>query len=254
MNHLRLFIARLLSYRLLSTKKLHVVWEYKHLAKLLKHFHVDCVFDVGANYGQYARMLRTKAKYRGLIISFEPIPDAAARLRALARNDPLWVIEECALSTDDGEKVFHVMQDSQFSSLNEPSSVDVKLFEGMNKIRRDIRVRTETLESALSRLRKKYDIHQPFLKMDTQGHDVSIVKSSPMALKQFMGLQSELSVKKIYENSCGFMEAISTYQELGFSLSAFIPNNVGHFPLLVETDCIMVRSDLVTDSDLMFNN
>lgn len=254
MSHLKSILNRLVSYRLVSTKKLHVAWEINHLAKLLKYFQVDCVFDVGANYGQYAQMLREKVKYQGLIISFEPIPNAASRLRALARNDPLWVVEECALSTDNGEKIFHVMQDSQFSSLNTPTSDEVKLFEGMNKISRDICVRTESLESALSRMRNRFDIQRPFLKMDTQGHDVSIVKGCPTALKEFIGLQSELSVKKIYQNCVGFMEAISIYQDLGFSLSAFIPNNIGHFPLLIETDCIMVRSDLVAGSDLMFNN
>jgi hypothetical protein len=42
-----------------------------------------------------------------------------------------------------------------------------------------------------------------------------------------------------------FRSAITLYEECGFHLSAFVPNNVGHFPQLIETDCIMVRDDLI---------
>ena len=44
---------------------------------LLPYLKVDCVFDVGANNGQYAQILRKHADYQGRIISFEPIPSAA---------------------------------------------------------------------------------------------------------------------------------------------------------------------------------
>ena len=64
-------------------------------------------------------------------------------------------------------------------------------------------------------------------------------------LANFVGLQSELAIKKIYEEAIDFREAITSYEELGFVLSAFVPNNQGHFPLLVETDCIMVRKELI---------
>jgi hypothetical protein len=62
---------------------------------------------------------------------------------------------------------------------------------------------------------------------------------------RFVGLQSELAVKKLYTNSVDFRSAITLYGECGFQLSAFVPNNAGYFPQLIETDCIMVRDDLI---------
>ena len=55
--------------------------EIEHLKRVLERFSVDCVFDVGANDGQYATQLRKKVGYKGLIISFEPIPESAQIIR-----------------------------------------------------------------------------------------------------------------------------------------------------------------------------
>ena len=61
---------------------------------------MDCVFDIGANNGQYAQMLRKYAGYQGRIISFEPIPSAADKIRKLAAGDPLWTVEQIALDEE----------------------------------------------------------------------------------------------------------------------------------------------------------
>src|SRR5258708_7328948 len=76
--------------RLIDRRNLYALWEEMHLQKLLLHLDVDCVFDVGANTGQYAAMLRREVGFQGLIISFEPIPKVARALRAVAKGDPLW--------------------------------------------------------------------------------------------------------------------------------------------------------------------
>ena len=94
-------------------------------------------------------------------------------------------------------------------------------------------------------LKRDLGFKAPFLKLDTQGLDVDIVRSGRDIMHEFVGLQSELSMRRIYEHSVDFREAISFYQGLGFELSALVPNNSGCFPLLVEMDCIMVRSDLL---------
>jgi hypothetical protein len=80
--------------------------------------------------------------------------------------------------------------------------------------------------------------------MDTQGFDVKIVKASPNVMRSFVGLQSELAINKLYADSVDFRDALTEYERCGFILSAFVPNNAGHFPRLVETDCLMIREDL----------
>jgi hypothetical protein len=113
---------------------------------------------------------------------------------------------------------------------------------------RSILVATETLAEAYPRLKAQYGFRRPFLKMDTQGYDMSVLRGAGDIIREFAGFQSELSVRRIYEEATDFREALTYYQSLGFDLSAFVPNNAGHFPALIEIDCIMVRSDLLADA------
>jgi FkbM family methyltransferase len=221
------------------------VWEQVQLRKVIDHFSIDCIFDVGANEGQYAQMLRDKVNYKGIIISFEPIPSAADKIRKLSKNDPLWLVDECALSDTVGTQEFNIMSSSQFSSLRTPSHDGTELFKNHNRIERKVTVKTKTLDAAYDEFQKSLNFNRPFLKMDTQGFDAEVVKSGKGSLCKFWGLQSELAIKKLYNDSLDFREAITLYEKLGFTLSSFVPNNEGHFPILIETDCIMIRTDLV---------
>ncbi|MDP3494648.1 MAG: FkbM family methyltransferase, partial [Hyphomonadaceae bacterium] len=239
---------KLASLRLVDSRRLHLLPEQTQLKRLLAHFDVDCVFDVGANTGQYATMLRRKAGFKGRIISFEPIPEAAANIRKKAKDDPLWTVEELALADTSESRLFHVMAGSEFSSLSAPRNDEVGRFAAMNRPARSIMVQTETLASVFPRLQTEHGFKRPFLKMDTQGFDLSVLRGAGSILSNFIGFQSELSIRRIYQDATDFREAITFYQSLGFDLSAFVPNNAGHFPALIEIDCIMVRRDLMADA------
>jgi FkbM family methyltransferase len=231
--------------RLIDTTELHALPERTHLARLLPLLGVDCVFDVGANEGQYGSMLRRGARYRGRIVSFEPSPEPAAVLRQASAGDPLWNIEELAIAPAAGRQTFNVMKSSAFSSLSVPRHEDVTIFRNQNVAIRRIEVETDTLANVYTRLKRQLGFKRPYLKLDTQGLDVDIVKSGRDIIHEFVGLQSELSMRRIYQDSVDFRQAISFYQDLGFELSALVPNNAGCFPILVEMDCIMVRADLL---------
>jgi FkbM family methyltransferase len=219
-----------------------VAFEEVHLKRFFSYFQIDCVFDVGANAGQYAELLRHRAEFKGPIISFEPIPDMLQHLKHKAERDLNWHIEPVALSETAGNAIFNVMAGSQFSSLLPPKHDEYDLFTERNRVTQSIPVVTSTLKIEYLKYKKKLGFSRPFLKMDTQGSDVAIVQSAEEIINEFVGLQSELSIKRLYENSPYFHEAISFYQSKGFELSAFVPNNAGHFPYLVETDCIMFRT------------
>jgi FkbM family methyltransferase len=218
-----------------------LAWELmepEQLERFLAAFKVDCVFDVGANIGQYAMRLR-QIGFKGLIVSFEPNPDVAQVLREAASADDLWVVQELALDERSRPLNFNVMKSSQFSSLHDPDHSHSKILAEENSVERQISLVTQTLETVFPALKAKHKFRRSFLKMDTQGHDIAVAKGAGSFLPQFVGIQSELSLTNLYKDQPGFVEVMQFYKDAGFKLSALVPNNAGHFPDLNEIDCIM---------------
>lgn len=218
--------------------------EVERLRQLFAFLDVDCVFDIGANEGQYAQQLRSMVGYKGRLISFEPIPSAAAKLRELSRADPNWSIEEVAVSDRDGIANFNIMTSSQLSSISAPRNDETDLFKEINRPVETIRVRCQRLDSIFERISSQYGVQRPFLKMDTQGHDLIIARGAETILSRFVGIQTELSIKRLYETSETIGDSLAYFQTSGFELSSLVPNNQGHFPLLLETDGLFIREDL----------
>jgi FkbM family methyltransferase len=212
--------------------------EPEQLERFLAVFEVDCVFDVGANVGQYAERLR-EIGFKGLIVSFEPNPDAAQALRAAAVGDDQWIVEELALDEQSRPLSLNIMKSSQFSSLHEPDHSQVDTFVESNSVERRVQLVTETLARVFPALQVKHKFRRPFLKMDTQGHDIAVARGAGPCLSQFVGIQSELALTNLYKDQPGFVEVLEYYRGAGFKLSALVPNNAGHFPDLNEIDCIM---------------
>lgn len=231
------------AFRIVPKHKVALLFEEIHLQNFLNYFSVDCIFDVGANNGQYATMLRNKVGYKGDIVSFEPIPASAEILREKSRKDARWHIEEVALDTTKGTAPFNVTQFNQFSSLHKPSHKEADLFIDMNNVTEQIVVQTATVADMFEKYKKLLNFKRPFLKMDTQGHDLAVAQGAGETLRSFVGLQSELSIKKLYEDAPRYTTVLDYYTSQGFELSAFVPNNEGHFPNLIEIDCIMYNKD-----------
>jgi FkbM family methyltransferase len=236
-------IARKLE--ILNLAELWYVFEDAQLRRFFEYFQVDCVFDVGANEGQYAEKLRNGVGFRGVIISFEPIPELARRLRAKAKKDAKWYVEELALDREEGTGIFNIMASNQFSSLLPPSHDDVDIFARQNQVIERVQVKKSTVALELEKYSSLASFGNPFLKLDTQGNDLSVVEGAGQSLNRFVGLQSELSIRQLYEGAPSYLEVIEHLRRKGFELNALVPNNAGHFPRLVEIDCIMYRRDIV---------
>jgi FkbM family methyltransferase len=238
----RRFIEKALDVQIVPVGKVALAFEWEHLRRFLAYFAVDCVFDVGANAGQYATMLRRRVGYRGPIVSYEPVPEVAAKLRSAAGSDHSWAVEEVALDATAGQASLNVFAADEFSSLHPPSNLALQQFPTYVQLVRRVEVRTATLAGELARYQAKLGFKRPYLKLDTQGHDLSVAAGAGERLRDFVGVQSELAIGRLYEDAPSFDEALQFYRDRGFELSALVPNNLGHFPRLLEIDCIMFRT------------
>lgn len=245
-RHVADWIERRTNYLLLHRGQAHVLAGRLHLRRFFQHFGVDCVFDVGANAGQYALELRDGVGFKGPIVSYEPIPELAATLRRKAERDPQWHIEDLALDREAGPATFHVMTADVFSSLNKPTGDQPVVFGRMNDVAREIEVMRSTLAVELPRWRERLKFRRPFLKLRTQGSDRAILEGAGEQASAFVGLQTELEVRRIYDGASSFEEMISACTARGFELSAFaqqVSDTASHFPMLVSIDCFMYRPD-----------
>lgn len=239
---------RWLAARLAVAGRVHQYPEILALRRFLSAFAVDCVFDVGANAGQYATMLRKDVGFRGAILSFEPNPDVFAVLSRRAAGDPAWHVFNLALSDFDGTAAFNIMEADQFSSIERPAQELDAVFVTRNRVKRTVEMQCRRLDGMMADLRASHGFARPFLKLDTQGHDRAVCEGAGALLGDMLGLQSELAVRPLYEGAPDYRAMIAWLEERDFLPSAFFANNKGHFPLLVEMDGIFIHRRLLADA------
>lgn len=218
----------------------------RHAAWLLSTYGVDCVFDVGANSGQYGAALRRHG-YRGHIVSFEPVPRFADHLEKSAADDDKWMVHRMALGTEPGTVSINVQR--TFSSLLPSSEYGKHRFATL----RDLSG-TQQVDVPLRRLDEIFDdllrpvvdsgVEHPrvFLKMDTQGFDLEVFRGLGERVQDVVGLQSEVALLLIYEQMPRMPEAIMTYEQAGFEISGLFPVTREPDGRVIEYDCIMVRA------------
>jgi FkbM family methyltransferase len=242
--------ARCLHISIARTGFEYLLVERCQLKRFIDELQVDCVFDVGANTGQYANLLR-EIGFKGPIVSFEPTPSLACELRQRARGDPRWIIEEVALDDKVRRASFNIMTYSVFSSLKAPDegTTASASFADANAVRQSIELTTGVLADYFDQYESRLHFCRPFLKLDTQGNDVAVARGARDRLVRFIGLQSELAVKALYRDQPDYHEAIQFYRSSGFEINSVLPTHP-HFPELIEFDCIMYNRQFLKSGPL----
>src|SRR5919198_2872907 len=82
----------------------------------LHHHGIDAVLDVGANTGQFGRLLR-QSGFSGRIHSVEPLQRAYQNLESKARTDDRWTVQRAAVAAEAGTLTMNVSGNSVSSSV-----------------------------------------------------------------------------------------------------------------------------------------
>ena len=193
---------------------------YKKYPEFLLHHKIELLFDVGANFGQYAMHARDNG-YKGKIVSFEPLPNAHEKLQKNSKNDPLWTIHNrCALGAEIGEMEINISQNSQSSSIlsmNNIHSIAAPESLYIGKAKTDV----IALDSIFNTYRKKKE--KTFLKIDVQGFESEVLKGLTLNLKNVFGVQIEMSVVPLYDNQELYNYFFSFFEQNGFALWSLVP-------------------------------
>lgn len=244
LKHIARRAAQAIDCTLIPNWRLASYPQAEYLRRLFAHLAIDCVFDVGANAGQYRDFLRSEVGYAGIIVSFEPIPDHVLHLRQRAVHDEHWYIEDFALGAESGQRTFNIMARSTFSSFLQPDPGALARYADSSTVVDTVDVTMRTLAEMLPALQARHGFRAPYLKLDTQGFDLEVLRGAGESLQAIQALQTEASIQPIYAGMPGYQTTIDWLQAAGFVLSGIYPNNETAFPVLVEVDCHMLRRDL----------
>ena len=208
----------------------------KHTKAIFDERRIDCVIDVGANEGQFARFIRQNIGFAGPIFSFEPNPDAYARLAAAAADDAQWTTFPIGLGARQQRLSLNIMNDSVFSSLKEPANA---LFGEQIEIVDTADIDVDRLDSVLRSHASSF--RRAFLKTDTQGYDLEVLNGAEAIFDRVEAVQVELAFLPIYEKVPLFDEVLGDLRERGFVVSGMYPVSLGSLQA-IEMDGLLVRA------------
>ncbi|MHB1207294.1 MAG: FkbM family methyltransferase [Rhodospirillaceae bacterium] len=231
-------IADALGYAVIPRWRLPRFEMARKLRDLFDRHAIETVIDVGANEGQYRDFLRDEVGFEGAIVSFEPIPDLARLLETRARTDPRWTISQKALGAARGTATINVMAGSDFSSFLQPRQVENHRQNEKNTVVRAVAVEVSTLDDEIPADRS---LARTYLKLDTQGFDLEVLKGARRAIAQVPALQTEVSFRPFYKGMPTYGESLDAFKNSGFAVAAFfLVTDDGHHRA-AEFDCVMVR-------------
>jgi FkbM family methyltransferase len=191
------------------------------MQRLLLHNDIDLILDVGANVGQYAKLVR-KLGYSGRIVSFEPLSNPYAQLLIAKRDDPLWEIApRVALGDTDGEIRINIAKNSYISSVLDRLDILAKAEPDSVYVGSEI-VQLHRLDSmAAPYINGK--THAIFLKIDVQGFEREVLEGAKNTLSKVKGVLLELSLVPLYRGQVLLREMLDKMDSLGYDLYDIAP-------------------------------
>jgi FkbM family methyltransferase len=180
----------------------------------LRRHQIGVVLDVGANIGQFAKMLR-KAGYRGRIISFEPLSDAHATLVRTAQKDALWTVaSRCALAAKHGETEINIAANSQSSSILDMLERHVAGAPESKYMGKE----TVTMITLDSFFDNEPDMTGTAiaLKIDAQGYEAEVLAGLNRWSDNVEVILAELSLTPLYQGETRFIELYRVMEDRGY--------------------------------------
>lgn len=182
--------------------------------RIIKNLNIGTLFDIGANTGQYAQLMR-KLGYTNEIISFEPLSNEFQALLAACAEDINWHAYNYALGRDNTTSVINIAGNSYSSSILEmlashSQSAPKSAYVGTEEIV------VKSLDTVFNSFYKQDE--KIMLKIDTQGYEKQVLDGARASLKLTELIQIEMSIIPLYQNEMLLTEMINHLDGLGFQL------------------------------------
>jgi FkbM family methyltransferase len=216
----------------------------ENLRALFQRLEINCVLDVGAHFGEYGRRLRALG-YKGRIVSFEPVSASYKILSKRAGAESNWIAHNVALGREASSAEIKIPNHSELASFLDRSAYSAGEFGSISAVARTETVKIVTLDSVVQECIRNIDAPRVFLKMDTQGFDLEVMSGASDSLKWVLGMQSEVSIKNIYDAMPDWKTAIGLYESFGYEISGLYPVTRDKNLLVMEFDCLLAKREFL---------
>ena len=194
--------------------------------RLLQHYQVDLVFDIGANRGQYATGI-IDAGYGNRIVSFEPLSSVHGITEKESRRYPKWTVApRCAVGAKKEEIEINISANSVSSTLL--NMLDSHI-EGAPESR--IIGKEKVQVFPLDEIGPQYagNAKNIFLKIDVQGFEQEVLKGAEQMMKIAKGVEMEISLVPLYQGQAWLLPQTLEYMSgHGFTLCSIVPAFTDH--------------------------
>ncbi len=215
--------------------------DIKRRMKLVDKYNIDTLFDIGANEGQYACLMREYG-YKKKIISFEPLKSAFEKLKYVSSKDNNWLINNYALGNENTTSMINIAGNSWSSSILNmlPSHLNVA---PESKYVAQEKIEIKKLDSIFNSFCNNED--KVMIKIDVQGFEKNVLDGANESLNNIKIIQLEMSIIPLYENEMIFVDMINYLDNNGFKLfsleNGYFDSTTGK---LLQVDGIFEKSDI----------
>ena len=188
------------------------------LVKILAHFKINYIIDVGANTGQFSETIFS-TDFKGEIISFEPLSSAHKVLLKNSSNYLNWkVYKRCAIGNIDGNININISKNSVSSSILPVSKTHIKASNDSKYVGSETAeiFKLDTVFANNIEIENK----NIFLKIDTQGYEWDVLLGADLVLNHTLVILCELSYANLYNGQKQWLEIVLKLKSLGFELWA----------------------------------
>lgn len=209
----------------------------QRLRRLFERCDIRHVIDVGANEGQFYTFLRANVGFAGPIASVEPDPELCKVIldRKAKVPDESWSLHQMALGSESATRQFNRMALNVFNSFLTPVAGNPQ-----NSVASTFTVQIRRIDDLLH----GFDLEHTFIKLDTQGFDLEVLRGGPETFSRVPLVQTEVSFRPNYEDMPDWKDSMSSFQVAGFMFAdmfSLVPATHGapH-----EADCLLIRAEL----------